>query len=54
MIDAERAARQPDPNQPFIADSSAHGSPGKPEDLLMRLLILLGRGLRALARRIRR
>jgi hypothetical protein len=27
MSDARDAARQPDPNQLFIADSSAHGGP---------------------------
>ena len=54
MSDAERAAKQPDPNQMFIADSSAYGGPGRPEVVLMKLLGLLGRGTRAAVRRLRR
>jgi hypothetical protein len=54
MSDARDAARQPDPNQLFIADSSAHGGPGRPEMALMKLLTVLGRGVRALVARLRR
>lgn len=51
MSDARDAARQPDSNQLFIADSSAHGGPGRPEVVLLKLLTLLGRGVRALVAR---
>jgi hypothetical protein len=54
MSDARDAARQPDPNQPYIADSSAYGGPGRSEVAIMKLLTVLGRGLRALAARLRR
>jgi hypothetical protein len=54
MSDARDAARQPDPNQLFIADSSAQGGPGRSEVTLMKLLAVLGRGVRALVARLRR
>jgi hypothetical protein len=54
MSDATDAARQPDPNQLFIADSSAHGGPGRPEAALIKLLTVLGHGVRALVARLRR
>jgi hypothetical protein len=54
MSDARDAARQSDPNQLFIADSSAHGGPGRPEVVLMKLLTVLGHGVRALVARLRR
>jgi hypothetical protein len=54
MSDARDAARQPDPNQLFIADSSAHGGPGRPEAALIKLLTVLGHGVRALVARLRR
>ena len=52
MSDARDAARQPDPNQLFIADSSAHSGPGRPEVALLKLLTLLGRGVRAVVARL--
>ena len=54
MSDARDAARQPDPNQLFIADSSAHRGPGRPEVVLMKLRTVLGHSVRALVARLRR
>jgi hypothetical protein len=54
MTKAEDAARQEDPNATYLAHSAAYGTPGQGEGLLLNLFRLIGQGIRALVRRVRR